>query len=98
MSQTICISVTQEDIKGGRPRRAAACPVALALQRELQCLFHLDKVKAWASEDSLCIIDSHIDAPLIVRNFVARFDEQKRVKPFSFELELPESLVVQLGK
>jgi hypothetical protein len=33
MAKTIVVSVTQEDIDGGKPESSTSCPIALALRR-----------------------------------------------------------------
>ena len=87
----IRIKVTAGDIKRGVKGDGECCPVALATKRCARVLDvhvspnHFD-IGKWTSPDSFCG-----DTPTAVRNFVSDFDAGKKVKPFSFTIQMPES-------
>jgi len=79
------IEVTAEDIAKGIPKVCAACPVALAIKRVtgrgasvMQLYIGFHDGSGW------------IDSPREVLPFVRAFDNEQPVKPFSFELDVPE--------
>ena len=79
------IEVTQEDIDLGEPCDPLLCPVALAIDRQLP---------GSDCEVEYCTIDLEpgmvFKTPQSVRNFIAAFDEEEPVAPFSFDLDIPQ--------
>ncbi len=78
------ITVTNKHILLGMKRSAYECPIALALKDsglEDPCV----------GEDSICIESSFEDIllPIEAVSFIKDFDQNLTVKPFSFELEIP---------
>ena len=83
------ITVTQEDIdaaeiaRAANESRGATCPIALAAQRD----WHEDarigygmmwkRGRYWATQVLL---------PIVVSEFVRKFDDDQLVKPFSFDI------------
>jgi hypothetical protein len=78
------IKVTQKDIDAGTPT-TEGCPIALALIRELQM-----------EEDEEISVDGNIITvsqlsfytPEKAADFVKRFDNEEKVKPFKFVIKL----------
>ena len=79
----IHIKVTQEDIDLGLAYEASSCPVALALQREL------DMPGASLCSSNITVGEHNYNPPDEVRDFVVAFDNGKEVKPFSFTMPEP---------
>lgn len=80
------IDVTAADIQLGRPRTITLCPVARAIRRATKSRHGL-----WSVCESfiLCGKIRH-KTPRKVAAFIRRFDNQKPVEPFSFELKVKE--------
>ena len=79
------IQVTQEHINKGKRMKACECPVALAIR---------DKTK-WIPDVSSLIVTfpGTLDTewlPAKAAEFVNAFDSGNPVKPFEFEMKLPE--------
>lgn len=80
------ISVTEQDIKDGRPCSSISCPVVYAIKRHLN-----------AKDFSIVVGDIHIslngihyNTPNIVKQFIQEFDSGfTSVTPFEFELGEP---------
>ena len=96
------IDVTQDDLGHGVKRSCRQCPGALAINR------HLEKhAVVEVDEDTITIhqyrdnqgrgayprISTTFLTPLPLRNFVFAFDMGFAVYPFSFDLNLPESVL-----
>ena len=77
------ITVTQGDIERGIPCRSGECPVSVAMQRAF-------KSYCKVGTDYALVFDRNkeVKHSAQVRNFIRRFDAGKKVKPFSFEVEL----------
>lgn len=76
--------VTQEDIENGKAGDECRCPVALCLRR------HFESVEV--CDDTLSIDGQKYLSPDKVCSFVGKFDAQKAVEPFEFELDLGAGL------
>lgn len=89
----ICITVTEDDIQRGERMEVSACPVALALRRDLRVpdeiglevqypgavLYRFDGGEFW-----------HIlELPSAVNWWISRYDSGDVVSPISFEVDLP---------
>lgn len=74
------ISVTQDDIDRGNTNNGEACPVALATKRayETNAVF----VTLYDAR----IKCEHHSLPIMVSEFILRFDAGSRVHPLEFEL------------
>lgn len=85
------INVTAKDIKNGMIANCQNCPVALAIKRHLHklpyeyCLVS-NSIARFYSHSNVC--DKYISFPNRVITFIADFDLNKEVKPFSFTIEL----------
>ena len=81
----VIISVTQEDINKGVAGACFECPIALAIQRELNDSdievgpFSWFRNNKWAGK-----------LPWEAQKFIAKFDTRHTTSPFSFELEVRE--------
>lgn len=84
----ITITVTAEDIANGKTCNSRECPIALAVRRILTtalvgpCFILIEGVGV--NEQ-----DTRIVLPSVARNFVSMFDGDKKVEPFSFQIEEP---------
>lgn len=77
--------VTQEDIDQGAPLECTACPVALAVKRELGYEVFVTTVtiaNKWSNESAYL--------PDSVSLFIGQFDNAYPVAPFEFELDIPD--------
>ena len=83
------IEVTLEDVRHGMYRNPWYCPVALASQRVLG-------ESCRASIDFISVKGIQIDTPADVKRRIRIYDSLKTMDPFSFELDLPDSLVEYL--
>jgi hypothetical protein len=88
----VVVSVTDEDIRLGKPKDGTCCPVALALRRAFPgvSVLDLDQDEAeilFDNGDSLTL-----DLPPDAGHFVNQFDRHGpgAVAPFSFDLEVEE--------
>ena len=77
------INVTKRDIQLGEKDNALDCPVALAVKR------HLPSRCLQVGSETVTFDCGSIFLPESAREFIHRFDTGKRVKPFSFTLEIP---------
>lgn len=83
------IQVTQEDIDNGHPGALSECPIAHALNRELGGSWSVRMTKAINcgipdfsdKDDEIDVIDLPSDA----RHFIDRFDNNRVVRPFTFD-------------
>ncbi len=76
------VIVTERDIKGANRCNSMRCPIARALHRAGK--------KDWSVGSDECG-DAEISVPLPkkAQKFIADFDNQQPVKPFSFNLRIP---------
>lgn len=81
---TYTINVTQDDIDNGVPDRAHLCPIAKAVNRDTGGRF-----VSVGSKTILTVPGDHQLLPDKAVRFIRRFDNRRRVKPFTFELDLP---------
>lgn len=82
------IKVTADDIKAGCRFSVANCPVARGLRRAFRRTVTVDGMQ-WALHRVSRQLGSrdtgpYRDLPKRVKNWIARFDTGKEVKPFSF--------------
>lgn len=77
------IEVTQEDIHKDKRVECYLCPVALAMKRTFG--------RKWGiSQTFFASGDIVVDCPIEAKGFIFAFDCEQKVKPFTFELEIPE--------
>ena len=84
------VEVRSEDIEYGKRKDCTACPIALAIVRlvtERTCVkVSRDDVEMWRSQlDRYSLFP---ELPEEAREFIARFDKDLPVVPFSFELDI----------
>lgn len=82
MSQ-IKINVVEEDITSGLRRSAQNCPIARAIQRELD---RRDRSGIEVTTSYIKVDGKLYKLPKKSQQFVKRFDNKMSVKPFSFML------------
>jgi hypothetical protein len=81
--RTVTVKITADDIAAGETVSANNCPIALALKR------HFPRRKEIAVGDwSIRLGSTVIGIPKKAERFLDRFDDGKRVRPFSFEIEI----------
>ena len=78
------VKVRKRHIQRGARLHAVSCPVALAMHDAGFIDPHVGPITmSWLS----CGERVRVSAPDEVRDFVSRFDAEKAVKPFQFQLE-----------
>jgi hypothetical protein len=87
----VTIDVTQDDIDHGTAGNCWACPVARAVRRVLG----LEDIGVGTTDMDLgqgtkVIV---VPTPDVAADFMTAFDTGKKVAPFSFTLDVPDSLV-----
>lgn len=77
------IKVTKEDIAIGERSSCERCPIATALNRSLLSHANVgyDSIKIGNTDGTSYVSTT----PQSARSFIAKFDNGKHVKPFSFE-------------
>jgi hypothetical protein len=78
------IRVTKNDIKNGNRCDCSACPVALALTRQLKRKAEVG-ISRWGYPHAAY---RRYELPEHIRTFIHRFDNQKPVKPTSFTIQV----------
>lgn len=80
------IKVTKTDIKRGKPGVPCACPISLAISRAT------GMKRVYVSDPSIPLHNYCYfgNKPEQIEDFIEKFDEGDKVRPFSFELELSE--------
>lgn len=80
------IIVTDEDIVKGRSKNCTECPVALAIKRYTKKFVAVYKNMIYIGNTK---ISAQIyDTPSSVSKFLSKFDRNKPVKSFEFELKI----------
>lgn len=81
------ITVTRRDIQRGLMQNQRSCPIALALKKR-----KIPFLSVFDTEITFMIKDEHksIALPRRAEKFIEAFDEAKKVKPFSFIINLPK--------
>lgn len=89
MSHKYTINVTQEHIDKGMKGNCRKCPIALAVEQDYKPL-------APPQVGLTCMLITDLEGKAVTvslpdecSNFIFRFDSERDVKPFSFELEIP---------
>jgi hypothetical protein len=81
--KTYKIEVKERDIKRGKVMEPCLCPVALALKRKFK-----KHVTVGYIFTSVLGLTSGTELPERAKTFIAKFDNGKPVKPFSFTIKL----------
>lgn len=76
------IEVKKTHIAKGQASNPYACPVALAMRAKFKRVFYVFEDGIGCGED----ITDEVRSPVVVQEFIKRFDEGKPCKPFSFTL------------
>ena len=89
------IQVTEKHIKNGEPRSCEFCPIALAIKEVLgENVFVNNNFEVnWRSLDA--IIDGDLfchTLPKEASQFIDMFDDNSKVRPLEFELDLEQYL------
>lgn len=79
------IKVTQEDIDSGLPCVGSLCPIANAIEREVNLFTSV-------GDDRIYIGDDSVETPVVCRDFIWRFDNWENVEPFEFEIDYERSV------
>lgn len=85
------VTITEHDIRHGRPRSCGRCPVALAIRRarpDLYVQVRTDTVTLTMHYGTIRREACHVALPDHVCDWIAAFDHYKEVQPTTFELEL----------
>ena len=89
------VTVLQDDIDNGEPRRAYRCAIARAARRDLADL--LPEHGHACFDGSFLILKNEFyvelaeaRAPREARDFISSYDNELPVEPFKFEIEIPE--------
>jgi hypothetical protein len=86
----IKVSVTEEDILRGKRLVARACPIARAIRRDARMWKRVSVYGNYCNYyDSRGWFMNMSKLPKKCETFVNRFDEGKKVNPFSFIIRLP---------
>lgn len=89
------IRVTKKDIKEGKPKSCAKCPIALAVTRKTGYRWILvgGCVDVYKSRRKMADEDSYKTAilPLDAHSFIRRFDQGYPVEPFTFDLTFEDA-------
>lgn len=83
----VTVNVTQECIDDGERHACTQCPIALALQPLVDGLLGVERTTFTIRKDTHSATGA---LPHEARLFVAAFDNQLEVAPFSFELDIPD--------
>lgn len=86
----LTIHVTADDIASGDTQACASCPIALAARRALGIAaveVGYTKIAAYARAWDNRVPAAEWQMPPAAREFTARFDDARPVKPFTFVAE-----------
>lgn len=86
----IKVNVTARDIKYGKPYDIDACPVARAIKRTKWGRTNKFEVGRCLIVSGNVINIAYISWPDEVNLFITEFDFDGDVKPFTFEMDVPE--------
>jgi hypothetical protein len=93
MSTVLDINVTPDDIRRGIPRDALACPIGLAVRRTIggegDCVVLVDNESVFLLGSSSSLVAA---LPISAVEFTRKFDDDNKVYPFDFTIELTEEL------
>jgi hypothetical protein len=87
------ISVTEQDIKAGKPFDATGCPISLAVSRAMGCIAETRGFEITLHNGSTSI---QVDVPASIRDRIYQFDTHGVMTPFSFEIREVEGPVLKM--
>jgi hypothetical protein len=92
----IQIDVTNDDIKSGCRGMSFSCPIALASKRALKGILEFDRISVYRrmefynlQMDKLSVLNT----PESAFDWLANYDANNDVREFSFELNIPDSII-----
>lgn len=88
----LTVTVTKEHIRAGEPGGCCTCPVALALEHATGTTWSVANMEIWPQGAPLAC---SISLPVRARAFIQAFDQGYHVRPFSFELDIPDAFVAR---
>lgn len=89
----VTVNVTEECIMNGTKGEPESCPLALALAQ------YIPNRLIWVGDSEIGIDmgpdkdDLYLVMNEPLRNFIVKYDGDKRVYPFSFEVDVPEEIL-----
>lgn len=84
------IHTTQQDIDVGRIHSHEQCPVSLAINRVLGNDYHAVVSDSLISIETTGGLHAHsMWTPKVAGNFIRAFDNNVKVHPFTFDLDIP---------
>lgn len=85
------VDVTAEDIANGCQHMASSCPVAKAISRALGTSVYVNTTGGkWGKNSELDLALGH-PLPMVVVQAARKFDRSGEMRPFVFDIELPDS-------
>lgn len=86
MFKRVKIIVTKNNIKNGIRGNPLQCPIAKALRRKTNTIYSVTPslIRLWSQPEKYCL------TPKKVFKFIRKFDNRKKVNPFSFCIKLPQ--------
>lgn len=86
------IQITPDDIKHGTRKSCRMCPVARALQRvsikNVECQVTINYCYGLDNMNGQIVWEKWL--PIVIQEFIQKFDDDRIVEPFDFELDIPE--------
>lgn len=97
-AMTITVEVTQRNIEEGIRLSCAGCPVALAMNRATGLEWSISgwQMMAFRKLEKDALQTYALVTPPIARAFISAFDIGRPVEPFSFDLDLPDTIVAAM--
>lgn len=83
------VSVTEEHIKNGEPKSFSGCPIALACKElfpNCDIDVDLESIGVYPNNERY----DFLMTPKKAQNFIKKFDDGEKVKPFSFRVRKPK--------
>jgi len=85
----LTINVTARDIEYGKRLSCQSCPIARACRR-LKYFQNCAVSNLRIYFNRVVTTDNSIELPREASEFIEKFDRGKKVKPFKFEIEVPD--------
>jgi hypothetical protein len=92
---TITVRVTGTDIRRGLPGDALSCPIARALRRATGRRWAASRTVLRVAEEDGVLGGRHLPAPPEAEAFMRDYDRDRKVRPFTFTLDLPDAWLTQ---
>ncbi len=81
------IKVTEDHIRRGVRGENTCCPIALAIQEATgNQEWHVGGLACWRTSN----FDKNVELPIEATKFISRFDVNKSVQPFEFDIAIDE--------